>query len=150
MGKETGSDYSVGYKKPPRHSQFKPGQSGNKKGRPKKDKPIADVFLKELRSRVIVNMGGKTQKVSKLEALVIQQVNKAASGDAKATSLVLEVIRSVAEDKANHVRELLDAFRERNRQNMGDERKQGKSADEDATTRAQSPADAIDSVKEAF
>jgi len=29
------SDYEVGYKKPPRHSQFKPGNRGNPKGRGK-------------------------------------------------------------------------------------------------------------------
>ena len=28
-------DYEVGYKKPPKHSQFQPGESGNPKGRPK-------------------------------------------------------------------------------------------------------------------
>lgn len=150
MDKERGKEYSVGYKKPPRHTQFKSGQSGNRKGRPKKDKPIEDVFLKELRRKVTVNMGGETHKVSKLEALVTQQVNRAASGDPKATALVLEIIRPVAGDKGNNVRELLDAFREKNRQNMEAEKTQGKAEEDERDAPAQSPADALDFVKEGF
>lgn len=41
-------DYEVGYKKPPKHGQFKPGQSGNRSGRGRKNKPsIGELFLAE-------------------------------------------------------------------------------------------------------
>ncbi|MEE4185174.1 MAG: hypothetical protein V2J12_05360, partial [Gammaproteobacteria bacterium] len=37
----TEPDYKVGYKKPPRHTRFTKGVSGNRLGRPKKQKPDA-------------------------------------------------------------------------------------------------------------
>ena len=48
MPKGNLSDYSVGYGKPPKHSQFKPGQSGNPRGRPKKVMAFAEALEKEL------------------------------------------------------------------------------------------------------
>ena len=42
------SDYEVGYGKPPRKSQFKPGQSGNPKGRPKGRKGFSTILVEEL------------------------------------------------------------------------------------------------------
>jgi hypothetical protein len=35
MSSDFSKEYEIGYKKPPRKNQFKPGQSGNPKGRPK-------------------------------------------------------------------------------------------------------------------
>src|ERR1700748_3444287 len=46
------SDYLVGYKNPPSHSQFKPGRSGNASGRPKKVKTVTDAFSKQARKMV--------------------------------------------------------------------------------------------------
>ena len=63
------SDDTVGYKKPPRHAQFKPGQSGNSKGRPKPSATFADVLQKQLRKNVTVTLGKKVQKVSMLEMI---------------------------------------------------------------------------------
>jgi hypothetical protein len=52
MDKNDKSDYPVGYKKPPRDTQFKPGQSENRKGRPKRSATFADVLSKQLRKQV--------------------------------------------------------------------------------------------------
>ena len=38
-------DYKVGYKKPPLHSRFKKGQSGNPRGRPRGAKNFSSVLL---------------------------------------------------------------------------------------------------------
>jgi len=48
MSDQDGSEYSIGFKKPPKHARFKPGQSGNPKGRPKKTDTMADVLQKSL------------------------------------------------------------------------------------------------------
>jgi len=85
--------YPVGYKKPPRQTQFKPGQSGNAKGRPKGSKDSKTVFAKELRTPIPVTENGKRKKITKLEAIIKHTVNKAAGGDPKATVVVLSETR---------------------------------------------------------
>ena len=45
--------YEIGYGKPPKHIQFKKGQSGNPKGRPKKPKNLAALILKTFGDKVI-------------------------------------------------------------------------------------------------
>jgi len=89
----------VGYCKPPAHSQFKPGQSGNRKGRPKGSQNLGTVLARILREKVIINENGKRKSVSKLEAAVTQVTNKAASGDLKAVALLAGLVRS-AEERA--------------------------------------------------
>ena len=85
----------VGYKRPPRATQFKPGQSGNPKGRPKGSLNIANVLAKTLREQVAVNEGGRHRKITKLEAAVKQIVNKAAGGDAGAIRFLIGLTQVV-------------------------------------------------------
>jgi hypothetical protein len=83
----------VGYKKPPRNRQFKKGQSGNPKGRPKDTRNFATDFDKELNALIPVTENGKRTRISKRLAIVKQAVNKAANGDAKAALIVLNEAR---------------------------------------------------------
>ena len=83
----------VGYKNPPRHSQFKKGQSGNPKGRPKGATNFATDFDRELKALVAVMENGKRTRISKRRAIVKQTVNKAAGGDPKAALIVLNEAR---------------------------------------------------------
>lgn len=76
--------YDVGYGKPPTHSQFKPGQSGNPRGRPSGSKSLSTLLRKALNERIEVNKGGKRLKRTKLDVAIEQLVNKAAGGDLKA------------------------------------------------------------------
>jgi len=75
---------NVGYKKPPRNTQFQKGISGNPKGRPKGSKNLAAVLSRMGRQRVRVTFNGRVRHISKLEAVVTQLSNKAANGDLKA------------------------------------------------------------------
>jgi hypothetical protein len=84
---------NVGYRKPPRHTRFKAGQSGNAKGRPKGAKNFATVIALELNGRVPVTENGQRKKITKLEAMVKQMVNQAASGDLKAANTVFTQTR---------------------------------------------------------
>lgn len=81
--------YEVGHKKPPQQHQFKKGQSGNPVGRPKSPKDALTAIRNALNERVEATEGGERKTFSKLEAMAKQIVNKAASGDARATKQLL-------------------------------------------------------------
>lgn len=80
--------YAVGYCKPPRHSRFKPGQSGNPKGRPKAARGFGAELAEELQKTVKVKENGIVRKISKSRFMVKSQVNKAMSGDTRAFQLL--------------------------------------------------------------
>lgn len=104
--------YTVGYKKPPRHTQFKPGQSGNPSGRPKKAKKLLEILNKEVRAvATLVEQSGKRQKVSMLEAIVRHCVRNAAKGDLKATAMVWNFLMLCQDDAGDHLGALLQQFR---------------------------------------
>lgn len=82
-------NYEVGYGRPPKHTQFKPGQSGNAKGRPRKSKELHKLIQAELDTTIPVNEAGREKRITKREALVKQLVNLAIKGNAKPLQLVL-------------------------------------------------------------
>src|SRR5579864_5235869 len=89
--------YEIGFCKPPKRAQFKPGQSGNLKGRPKGTLNLATVLERTLREKVTIHKSGKRTIVCKLEAALIQLANKAASGDLRALQLLTALARSAGE-----------------------------------------------------
>jgi len=91
---------SVGYGKPPAHSRFKPGKSGNPNGRPKGTQNFATTLLKTLREIVIINENGRRKEITKLEAAVKQLVNKAASGDLRALNQLVGITLSAEQSAA--------------------------------------------------
>jgi hypothetical protein len=66
----TPGDYEVGYGKPPKHSQFKPGQSGYPKGRPKGSKNLKTDLREELAERVQIKEGDRTKTITKQRLLI--------------------------------------------------------------------------------
>ncbi len=95
MSKKRDGDYEVGYCKPPRHRQFKKGQSPNPRGRPKGTKNMATLLGKALSERVIITENGRRHSISKLEVAVKQLVNKAASGDPKFMQQLIALVQLV-------------------------------------------------------
>lgn len=90
--------YKVGYAKPPAETRFKKGKSGNPKGRPKGSRNLSSILDEALEQKVIIRESGKPREVSKLEAMVLQLVNKAAQGDHRAMQSVLGMV-AVAQEK---------------------------------------------------
>lgn len=86
-------DAKVGYRQPPGHSQFKPGQSGNPKGRPKGTRSLASVVRAATSERVTIIENGKRKSISKLDAAVKQAANQAAGGDHRAMRLLVDLLR---------------------------------------------------------
>ena len=86
------TDSAAGYGKPPKHSQFKPGQSGNKKGRPRGRLSLAHMIEKHLAAKVTVNIGGRSKKVSRREALVLSLVGDALKGKDRVRKQLLDLV----------------------------------------------------------
>ena len=92
--------YEVGYRKPPRHTRFKEGRSGNPNGRPKGTKNISTDLLEELSERIRVREGERRITVSKQRALLKTLTAKALKGDTRAAALVLNLVWRVVEREA--------------------------------------------------
>ncbi len=73
-------DYEVGYGRTPAASRFKPGQSSNLKGRPRKDKSLAATIERELDQRVTVRENGQPKQVRKRELAARQLTDAACKG----------------------------------------------------------------------
>lgn len=98
-------EYAVGYGKPPKHSQFKKGQSGNPKGRPKKSRNLRTLIQEELETMVILQENGKQIKTTKAAAMSKRIVNKALSGDPRA---IQTLIRMIPQEQQDDIVELND------------------------------------------
>jgi uncharacterized protein DUF5681 len=85
------SDYQVGYGKPPQHTRFRKGQSGNPKGRPKGVTSLAQIATRIFNERVVIRENGERRSITKLEAALKQLANKAASGHDQAVREVLRL-----------------------------------------------------------
>ena len=88
-------DYEIGYGKPPRHTRFRPGQSGNPRGRPKDAKNLSTLVHEALNEPVDVAENGRRRKVSKRRAIITQLVNRSAQADLKATQILLAIVQEI-------------------------------------------------------
>jgi hypothetical protein len=82
----------VGYGRPPVHSRFQPGKSGNPKGRPKRTKNLKADLTEELAERVQVTENGRPLKISKQRLMLKALVTKAIKGDTKAASTIINLV----------------------------------------------------------
>lgn len=79
----------VGYGNPPAEHRFKPGQSGNKKGRPKGSKNTYTLLNEILDQKITIKENGQPIKISKKLAMLMQLVNKGIQGELKAITALL-------------------------------------------------------------
>jgi hypothetical protein len=79
----------VGYGKPPRAHQFKPGQSGNPKGRKMGVKNEATILHELLQQKVTLTERGKTRKVTLLEAILRKLAEECLRGNIRSTAFLL-------------------------------------------------------------
>lgn len=69
----------IGYKNPPKNTQFKKGESGNPAGRPKGSRNVKTILNEVLAAEIPVTIGGKTKIISKKEAMIHKLANDALS-----------------------------------------------------------------------
>ena len=93
------AEYTVGYCKPPTHSRFKPGQSGNPKGRPKGTRNLKTDLQSELGGLITVTENGQRRRISRQEAILRRHSLKAMEGDHKAALLLFNMIMRLSGDE---------------------------------------------------
>ena len=93
---DSDEDSEVGYRRPPKSSQFKKGTSGNPSGRPKRPSDFDSELMRELNARIVINENGKRKVIKKSEASAKQLVNKAVSGNFREQRLLASLRREIA------------------------------------------------------
>jgi hypothetical protein len=88
-GDINGEKSRVGYKNPPVQTRFKPGQSGNRRGRQKGLRNLSTDVKRMLEEPIKVTVGGKERRVSSQEAALKRLREKALKGDARALDRLL-------------------------------------------------------------
>ena len=92
-------DYKVGFGKPPKEFKFKPGQSGNVRGRPRGtrkryslDEPLSEIVFEEAGKLVPVNENGRQSLISIGRLAVRQAAISAAKGNGRALTVFLKLL----------------------------------------------------------
>ena len=90
-------DYEVGRGKPPVHTRFKKGESGNPRGPRPKNLPA--LLIEALDEPVTVTIDGERREITKRQAIATQLVNKSTGADLRATKMLIDMLKGV-EQKA--------------------------------------------------
>jgi hypothetical protein len=98
-----GDDDRVGYKRPPKHTQFQPGQSGNRRGRRKHVRNFKTDLLEELRELIPIRENGRERRISKQRAFIKALVAAAIKGDMRATNALVSFCTRSLGEKADEV-----------------------------------------------
>jgi hypothetical protein len=86
---------------PARRGRFKPGQSGNLRGRPKKRSPsIKNDLFRILQEKIDVIKGGRREQMTRGEAMLLAVSSKAINGDIRAVNAMLTPILKMEPEEA--------------------------------------------------
>ncbi|KQS53853.1 hypothetical protein ASG17_12875 [Brevundimonas sp. Leaf363] len=93
-----GKSYEVGYGKPPKQFQFKPGTSGNPNGRPKTKPSLETILSSELGRTITVAVEGQPMKLSQGEVMVKTFVRLAMNGNVQAAKVLIDIWRMIKDE----------------------------------------------------
>jgi hypothetical protein len=98
----SGKKYAVGYGKPPAHSRFRKGVSGNRGGRPRGITPkrTRQLALKEAYRIVTVREGDRVLRLPAIQAVLRQQIALAAKGNGPAQRAIIETVQTLERELA--------------------------------------------------
>jgi hypothetical protein len=84
--------YDVGYRKPPKASRWRKGQSGNRRGRLKGTRNFKTELTEELGEIIDIKERGVARRITKQRALVKAMTAKAVQGDTRAANILINII----------------------------------------------------------
>jgi hypothetical protein len=86
-------EYQVGRGKPPLHSRFKKGRSGNPRG--PRPKSLPALLVRALNEPVMVTANGESRQITKREAVIAQLVDKSTGADLRATKMLIDMLKEI-------------------------------------------------------
>jgi hypothetical protein len=105
------NSYAVGYGRPPKKARFKPGQSGNPRGRPKGSQNVKTKLKTIYMAKIRMHVGEKRCRVTWLEALHLKQLERGIKGSERATQAAIANAKALGlldevetEDLSHHFR----------------------------------------------
>ena len=114
------SDDEVGYGRPPPEHRFRPGQSGNPKGRPRGANSEATILQQLLQRKIVVHQNGRARKITVLEAILLRFTEDSLKGNTKSAAFLLNRhagstrdMPQVNEELSQDDHEILEAFARR-------------------------------------
>lgn len=101
MSKDT-DKYEVGFGKPPKHTRFQKGRSGNPRGRPSGSRSLNTELDEVLSTLVTVVENGQQKKVSTQKAALLRLLEKTLKGDARSLDSFLKLAQQRSSEKEAH------------------------------------------------
>src|SRR5436853_7123651 len=92
---ETDGDYKVGRGRPPLHTRFKKGHSGNPRGPRPRPKNLPTLLVAALNEPVVVTANGEKRRITKREAVIAQLVDKSTGADLRATKMLIDMLKDI-------------------------------------------------------
>ena len=90
----------MGYRKPPLHTRFQAGRSGNPRGRPKAAKGLKTIVRETLTAKVLVRSGTGERKMSRMEAVLHKTIELAMKGNSRAQLQLTSLYASAVPEAA--------------------------------------------------
>ena len=131
MAKKDIPSYEIGYGKPPKHTQFKTGQSGNPHGRPRKVATFDDDVQQELKGRMVITEGGRRKKFTRQRVIAKLLVNNALGGHVASARIVVGAGRKQQVEKGDNLSALTQELRARHAQLLANNDKNAAKPDGD-------------------
>jgi hypothetical protein len=96
MDKDEGG-YKVGRGRPPLHTRFKKGQSGNPRGPRPRPKNLPALLVAALNEPVVVGADRDPRQITKREAVIAQLVDMSAGADLRAMKMLIDMLKDIEE-----------------------------------------------------
>ena len=92
MVTDSNGESPVGHGRPPEHTRFKRGKSGNPRGRPKGVRNLKTDVMEEMREWIVVREGEHPKRISKQRAIIKSLVNRTLKGDSRAANTLMNLL----------------------------------------------------------